>query len=430
MIENNSHKGVQVVRMEQINWDYFQSDKDILEYLRGLPRYTNTPVKSAFRRAMFFVNLLYCRLFKVNKPLFIVLVTNNSCNLNCKYCYGSYGERRQKDPSTKELLKIIDELKDLGTKLLTVHGGESLLRKDIEEILNYIKLKGFYVSLNTNGYLITKKMHVLRCVDAICISMDGSEENNDRTRGKGSFQHAMQAIDIILENKLPLVVSATLTKLSIQDIEYLTEMGKNRGFRVQYHILYKQNMLYSEKMRKAFAELAISDAEIRESVRKILQLKEQGHPVYWSENVLKTAVDWPASYDKNTFFTKNDKVTIKHSNLIPCYHGRLKYQIDADGRVFTCWDRTHSDAPNVKEVGVAEAIKHCHDKDDCLHCAFLANNEHNALMQLSFKTIWNILRIQVADALKIKTPSEKKHSSSGIQTFEVPESSREVEKVL
>jgi len=334
--------------------------------------------------------------------------------MNCKYCYGSYGARSQKDPSTKDLLKIIDELKTLGTRLITLHGGESMLRKDIEEIVNYIKYKGFYLSFNTNGHLIPQKIENMRNIDAVCVSLDGSEKNNDRTRGEGSFQKAMQAMDIILQNKLPLIVSATLTRKSIQDIEYLVKLGKSKGFRVQYHILYKQNMLYNEKMRQAFTDLAISDKQIRLSVKKLLDLKQQGYPIYWSETVLKTAVDWPMSYDNNTFLTKSDEITIKHSSLIPCYHGKLKYQIDADGRVFTCWDRTHSDAPNVKEVGVAEAIIHCHDKDECLHCAFLANNEHNALMQLNLKTIWNIMRIQVVDVLKVKTRSEKKYSSSGI----------------
>ncbi|MEA3347366.1 MAG: hypothetical protein U9Q21_04710, partial [Candidatus Auribacterota bacterium] len=53
---------------------------------------------------------------------------------------------------------------------------------------------------------------------------------------------------------------------------------------------------------------------------------------------------------------------------------------------------------------VADAIRKCHDDNKCRYCAFLANNEHNALMHLSPRNIWNILRIHVADVIKIRTP--------------------------
>ena len=166
--------------MRKINWDNFNNDSEIMEYLKSLPRYKNSFTKSILYRALFFLDLIFCRLFNINKPLFIVLVTNNGCNLNCSYCYGNYGERKQKDYSTKELLKIIDELKQQGTKLLTVHGGESLLRKDIGEILNYAKNKGFYISLNTNGYYVKSRINDIKFLDNICLSLDGTKENNDK----------------------------------------------------------------------------------------------------------------------------------------------------------------------------------------------------------------------------------------------------------
>ena len=70
---------------------------------------------------------------RVGRPLFVVLVTNNKCDFNCDYCYGDYGNRKgMPDYTTVKLLEIIDELKEMGTRILTLHGGESLLRKDFE----------------------------------------------------------------------------------------------------------------------------------------------------------------------------------------------------------------------------------------------------------------------------------------------------------
>lgn len=381
--------------MKKIDWAKFKDDDEAIEYLKGLPRYKNTAVKSAFNRALFFATLIKCRLFGLNRPLFTVFVTNNKCNLNCSYCYGKYGERKQKDYSTIEFLKIIDELKDLGARLLTMHGGESLLRRDISEIFNYAKLKGFCISLNTNGYLVPVRIKEICCVDTVILSLDGRKESNDKNRGNGCYDKVMEAIEVLTENHVPVVVSATLTAENMQDMEYLAELAVEKNFRVQYSILYN----YSA-MKDKGCGVVMSDAEIRETIKKIFTLKKKGYPVYYSYNVLESAIKWPVSFEKRWF--KKGEETIKNYRFVPCYHGRLKYQIDADGRVITCWAHDYADAPNVKERGVAGAIKECHDRNTCAYCAFLANNEHNALMHLSPRNILNIMRIQVEDAFKIK----------------------------
>lgn len=333
--------------MKKIDWDTFENDAAILNYLKSLPVYKNNSLKSAIQRALFFLSVLYCRLFKLNKPLFIVLVTNNKCNLNCTYCYGNYGERNNyQDYSTKELLKVIDSLKDLGTRLITMHGGESLLRNDIGEIINYVKHKGFYIGFNTNGYLVSKKIEQLRCVDTICLSMDGTEASNDKNRGKGCYNKVIEAIDIIKKYRIPCVISATLTRDNMKDMEFLAELGLSKNIMIQYSILYN-----SPGLKDNSSDLVMNDKEIRDTVSKILRLRNEGYPVYYSNNVLKATINWPVSHDEKEFFTKHEisKEKASKASLVHCYHGKLKYQIDADGRVITCWARDHKDAPNIKK---------------------------------------------------------------------------------
>ena len=391
--------------MNTVDWDSFESEKEALEYLKGLQRYENTTLKSAWRRAKFFLTIVYCRIFKISKPIFMVLVTNNSCNLKCTYCYGGYGDKGDyKDYTTRELLKIIDELKGLGTLLLTVHGGESMLRKDIGEIINYCKLLGFYVSFNTNGFLIPKRVDELKIVDALCISLDGRRENNDKNRGDGCFDTVMEAIEAVQANSIPLSLHATLTRDTMYDMVYLAELAKEKGCWLQYSILYNADDL-SDK------DLVMSSVEMKGVVAKILELKKVGYPIYYSENVLETALQWPEERYGRQFITKKDPRPPRGTKLISCFHGSLKYQIDADGRVVTCWAHNPKNAPNIKDLGVVAALKECHDNNWCEHCSFLANNEHNALMALGLQNILGIMYIQVKDVLKIshgkpKTVSE------------------------
>jgi len=382
-----------------MNWDNFKDDESALRYLSGLPRYKNTPFKSLINRGRFLLSLIYCHLLKMDKPLFIVLVTNNSCNFKCSYCYGDYGHRNGvPDYTTRDLLKIIDELKEMGTRILTLHGGESLLRKDFGEIANYAKLKGFYVSLNSNGTLVPKRIAELKCLDNLCISMDGNEESNDKNRGKGSFKQAIAALKIANQHKIPIVVSATLTKDNIDDMQFLAELGKKMDFRLQYSILYNFNDAKKN-------EVKMNDKEIRGIVEKIYILKKKGFPIYYADTVLKSSISWPASYDNVRFFSKKDKSYTKDLKLIPCYHGRFKFQIDADGRVVTCWAHNKSDAPNIRKLGLKKALERCKIEKDCDFCGFLANIEHNAVMHLSFKDMISMAAIHIIDSLKIKRQS-------------------------
>ncbi len=384
--------------LSNIDWTKFQDDREIVAYLKTLPRYRNSFLKSAWRRALFFLHLLYCRTFNVDKPLFIVLVTNNNCNLNCTYCYGEYGTKTtEKNYSTRKFLEIIDELKGLGTQLLTLHGGEALLRKDFGDVLNYAKLRGFYVSVNTNGYLVPRKLEELRCADTVVLSLDGKEENNDRYRGEGCYGKVMKALDALETIKMPTVLSATLTDDTIDDMDFLADLAVKRHLRIQYSILYNSDYL----AKKTGRQLS-TDEIIRKTTQKVKDLRTAGFPVYYSENVLDAAINWPERFEEKREYTLADLPKYEHrkKDFIRCYHGRLKYQIDADGRVIRCWALNKADAPNIHDLGLKGALDAVHEDNFCQHCTYLANNEHNALLDLTPRSVAHIARIQLADALK------------------------------
>lgn len=371
---------------------------EVLARLKALPRYRNSALKSLWRRLAFFGTVLRVRLLRRKEPLFVVLVTNNRCNLSCRYCYGKYGERRgYVDFTTREIVDIVDRLWNMGTRYLTVHGGESLLRSDIGPLLNYMKHKGFYVSLNTNGVLVPQKLDELRCVDTICVSLDGAEEANDRNRGAGSYRMAMAAIEAARAANIPLAVSATLTRHNVGDMEFLARLAQQRRFRLQYSILYNAGRLGEDEV--------LTDKEIREVAGRILALKRDGYPVYYSKRALTAVLAWPFPIDARPLVPddeRNTEAVRSYRDAVECYHGALKYQIDADGRVVTCWGHDDADAPNIRELGVEEAIRRCAERKDCAYCAFMANIEHNLMFGLDGRTILDLVGIQLRDAFKIR----------------------------
>lgn len=367
---------------------------DAITFLKTIPAYKNSAFRSLCKRAQFFANILFCRVLRINRPLWVILVTNNGCNLSCSYCYGCYGESRKvQDYSTQELIDIIDELWLLGTRNLTVHGGESLLRKDIGLLFNYMKHKGFYVSLNTNGTFVPQMIDQLRCIDCICVSLDGRQEINDKHRGKGSYTMAVEAMKVIVKNNIPLVIHATLTRDNMNDMEYLCDLTRQMKGRLQFSILYNADKFTD-------TETVMDDSQTRTVLREILRLKKSGYPIYYSTRTLEAAIDWPFSYDDKFYTIEGDNVS-DYKKRVRCFHGFLKYYLDADGKVLTCWRHNHADAPNLRKLGVKKAIDECHKINSCKYCPFLSNNEHNAIFCLIPGSTLDMVRLQIQDALKI-----------------------------
>ncbi|NIW14134.1 MAG: radical SAM protein, partial [Candidatus Thorarchaeota archaeon] len=101
--------------------------------------------------------------------------------------------------TTDQAYAAIDELSrvaNVGLPSLSFSGGEPLVRKDFFEVMAYAKKKIPYVSVATNGTLLTKE-NVKKLknvgVDYVEISLDGARnEVHDSFRGViGCFEKTM-----------------------------------------------------------------------------------------------------------------------------------------------------------------------------------------------------------------------------------------------
>ncbi len=63
-------------------------------------------------------------------PFLVVWDFTHKCNLRCKHCYSNSGAASQDELSTKEALRVVDQLADFGVTALAFSGGEPLARND------------------------------------------------------------------------------------------------------------------------------------------------------------------------------------------------------------------------------------------------------------------------------------------------------------
>lgn len=139
-------------------------------------------------------------------PITVEIDLINCCNHHCVFC--NFSEYLKKDHSainTDTIKKRISEMKHLGTKGICITGGgEPMLYKDFNTILQYTKKCGFDIGLITNGSLINKA-NVNILVDNlqwIRISMGGGDKKRyEDIEGIDDFDNIIHNIKLLSQTK-------------------------------------------------------------------------------------------------------------------------------------------------------------------------------------------------------------------------------------
>ncbi|MDD4157224.1 MAG: radical SAM protein [Candidatus Cloacimonetes bacterium] len=158
-------------------------------------------------------------------PMLVLIHVTNECNLNCKHCYARKGINKIEVASFN---KLIDSLVEMETKMIHLSGGELLTHEDIFEMIRYVKDKGMYLEITTNGILLNKdilnKLKELQ-VDKIVISFDGAiAKTHDEIRGLGNYAKSLANLELGLEFGLPMAVNYTVMSTNYDQIEQALEI--------------------------------------------------------------------------------------------------------------------------------------------------------------------------------------------------------------
>lgn len=131
-----------------------------------------------------------------------LLEVTKRCNLYCRYCFAHGGET-DGEPSLQQLKQAVDDiLRQCGTPLLQLSGGEPSLRDDLPELVAYAREHGCpAVQLNTNGLRLAEEPeYVHRLAQAgltiVFLQFDGVTDEVYRTlRGRDLLETKLRAIE-------------------------------------------------------------------------------------------------------------------------------------------------------------------------------------------------------------------------------------------
>lgn len=177
--------------------------------ITGSPKIKFTPlVKRKFNNGFSFPDIAYIELTR-------------KCNLKCQHCLNDSGKQMKDEMTLDELLTLIKTLADLGLQEVRLTGGEPLLFNGIYDLIKISKENGLYVSLGTNGTLITESVaKKLRDagLDKAVVSIDGTEEMHDRIRGNGNYKKAIDGLMNLKKQGIVVRINSVIMKSNMDDI--------------------------------------------------------------------------------------------------------------------------------------------------------------------------------------------------------------------
>ena len=269
----------------------------------------------------------------LDAPICLTWELTYACNLQCVHCLSSSGQRDERELSTAEAKKVLDDLRDLQVFYINIGGGEPMVRRDFFELLEYSVANGIGVKFSTNGAFIDEEKALrLAAMDYldIQISLDGVDAaTNDAVRGEGSYDMAIRAMENLkAANFGQFKISVVVTRHNVSQLDQFKALADHYGAQLRITRLRPAG-----RGADTWHELHPTNAQQREIYNWLLK---------HGENVLTG----------DSFFHLN-ALGESLPGLNMCGAGRVVCLIDPIGDVYACPFVIHDEfkAGNVRNEG-------------------------------------------------------------------------------
>lgn len=309
---------------------------------------------------------LQTRLFHKRIPIAVSWSLTDRCNYRCVYCdiYSS----KSNELSTSKVIQMIDQLADMGTKIISFTGGEPLLREDIGKILGYCKEKNIYTKINSNGSLVGNKINELKDLDVLQLSFDGPKEVNDLQRSKGSYEDVVRALEIARKHNLKVTFNTTITKYNVNKISFITKQIKE--WKVPTTFQPVSNILFCTRDLKSIYP---PKKDFINCMLTLIREKRKNPYIQNSYSSLNYLTKWP------------------NPPKIRCFAGLAHIRIAANGNVYACNRMENKESGFVDNPNMNYIIKNL-ERPDCKGCWCITALELNYVYALKPEAVFNMIR--------------------------------------
>lgn len=245
------------------------------------------------------------------------------CNERCVHCYLPNELKRQGAELSIEVVKrVIDEFHSCGGRKVALTGGEALLAKHFEDVMQYAGSLGLDLVLLSNLTRLTEnQIQRLRHynITDIQTSLYGSNAaiHDGITQYKGAFEKTTTAIERLLDNGLSVSISCPVMKENKDDITNILDYGRLKGLEVRLEL----NI--TACMDKSAANLShrLDIDELEQFLRNLMQ--------YDKDATMKMLTRHKQRYDEAYDF-------VDYLNAPICSIGQDALYVTAEGNVASC----------------------------------------------------------------------------------------------
>ncbi|HEY4904014.1 MAG TPA: radical SAM protein [Candidatus Sulfotelmatobacter sp.] len=168
-------------------------------------------------------------------PLCVQIDLTYRCNERCVHCYLDHEDHGEM--TTAEIKDLLDQMAEAGVFVLTLSGGEILMRKDFFEILEHARRLTFCIKLKTNAVMIRER-EAARIrelgVESIQVSIYShrAEVHDAITLVPGSLKRSVDAIRFLKAQGLKVTIANVLMLPTVRDYPGVQALARDLGVEV------------------------------------------------------------------------------------------------------------------------------------------------------------------------------------------------------
>jgi MoaA/NifB/PqqE/SkfB family radical SAM enzyme len=274
------------------------------------------------------------------------------CNFQCAICDFWKTTHRPEEELTLEQVRLIgSKLNQLGSLIVSLAGGEPLIRQDLYDIIRILNQANHFPILITNGWYVNESvaMDIHRAgLQEISVSLDYRDPaRHDAQRGcPGSWERAVRALELLnhhrpsRRNRVHMIT--VLMDDNLEEIEGLIQLARDLG--VTYMVnLYSWNR--GSKPRRTPEQRVTAH---------LLELKKK----------------YPA-FITLTSYLENLDAAIAQGGVGDCQAGRLLMNIDPRGNVSRCTETLDEPVGNLlteSMMEIAARLRSRQRERECSQC--------------------------------------------------------------
>jgi len=158
----------------------------------------------------------------------------NRCNMSCSHCLFVSGPDDSTALPAERICELATEAAELGCRVFALTGGEPLVHRDIETIIDHmLAIDGANVVILTNGALLKRHADALtgrwRGRVHLQVSLDGLPDQHDAVRGEGAFAALTDGLSWLGENDVPFTISTCVLRSNVAAMPRIVDLAASLG---------------------------------------------------------------------------------------------------------------------------------------------------------------------------------------------------------